>query len=229
MRPVPGTVSPSQEPCGPADACSQDADDSVLKLPRALGVAILCVHRGGDRGSEGIWPCSGVVTEFKPSPRFLPSALFFLPLCVYVHTGGGWGRGQGRGGLEDRRPCFLHTAGPSQPQPAPAPDTEPFSKPLPRSLQGAPADSPQSTCVCSPRLGFTGPLPRDPRHSHLPRLRLLPSLSGPGSAGEAERPRTGEAAVAVGTHTAQQSICAQSVSLGIISPLSCGHFAEQQK
>ena len=117
MRPVPGTVSPSQEPCGPADACSQDADDSVLKLPRALGVAILCVHRGGDRGSEVIWPCSAVVTEFKPSPRLLPSALFFLPLCVYVHTGGGWGRGQGRGGLEDRRPCFLHTEGPSQPQP----------------------------------------------------------------------------------------------------------------
>ena len=54
MRPVPGTVSPSQESCGPADTCSQDADDSVLKLPRALGVAILCVHRGGDRGSEGI-------------------------------------------------------------------------------------------------------------------------------------------------------------------------------
>lgn len=68
MRPVPGTVSPSQEPCGPADTCSQDADDSVLKLPRALGVAILCVHRGGDRGSEGIWPRSVVVTEFKPSP-----------------------------------------------------------------------------------------------------------------------------------------------------------------
>ena len=68
MRPVPGTVSPSQELCGPADTCSQDADASVLKLPRALGVAILCVHRCGDRGSEGIWPRSVVVTEFKPNP-----------------------------------------------------------------------------------------------------------------------------------------------------------------
>lgn len=68
MRLVPRTVSPSQEPCGPADACTQDVDDSVLKLPRALGVAILCVHRGGDRRSEEIWPHSAVVTEFKPSP-----------------------------------------------------------------------------------------------------------------------------------------------------------------
>ena len=100
-------------------------DDSVLKLPRALGVAILCVHRGGDRGSEEIWPhCGGDQVQAQPLIPVHRSVLPARVLEVRLRErcpGSPSGVGQGAEGarkkqLEDRRLCFLHTAGPGRPQ-----------------------------------------------------------------------------------------------------------------
>ena len=178
-------------------------DDSVLKLPRALGVAILCVHRGGDRGSEEIWPhCGGDQVQAQP---LIPVHRSVLPARV-LEVGGWGGAGWGRGKEEAARGQKTLLPAHSGPRPAPAPDTAPFPEPLPRSLQGAPADPPQSTCVCTPRLGCTGSLPQDLHPSHSLRCGLLPSLPGPGPTGEAERPRTGDAAAAGGAQTSRQGV-----------------------
>ena len=171
----PGPLRMTQHEAGPEN-CEPLRSRADLQMPAPRtwmtqsssyhmpwGVVILCVHRGGDRGSEEIWPhCGGDQVQAQP---LIPVHRSVLPARVLEV--GGWGEvGWGRGKEEAARGQKALLPAHSGARPAPAPYTAPFPEPLPRSLQGTPADPPQSTRVCTPRLGSTGSLPQDLHPSH---------------------------------------------------------------
>lgn len=67
MRLVPRTVSPSQEPCGPADACTQDVmtQSSSYHVPWGWRFSAFTEEETEGQRRSGH---TAVVTKFKPSP-----------------------------------------------------------------------------------------------------------------------------------------------------------------